>query len=365
MFESEPPRQRRSESRRYTAVMVTLIIVLIGPAYQQTMQLIDRSSQAPPGRMVSVDGVATHIYCTGTGSPTVVLQAGAVGFAQSWAWVQEELSKFTRTCSYDRPGLGWSGESEIHYTGSRIAHHLHRLLYKINEPPPYVIVGHSWGGALVQIYAGLYPDDVAGIGLVDPSHPDLVNRYPETARAELERFSSMIGVASILAYAGITRATGLFAHKASGLPARAYQAAKLFVSSPQHLAAAHRELAHWGITMASAREYMYLTDVPLMVLSATQSAGELPERYMKPMQRLHAELAATSTNSLHLKIPGADHFTLLTQQEQAKMTAFALAVLIGRARAEMPIYHWHGDESEDRVLAQRLLVEGAPIRCPS
>lgn len=357
MIENEPPRQRRFVSHRYRLILLALIILLMGPAYQQTMQLIDRASHSPPGRIVSVDGVATHIHCTGIGSPTVVLQAGAVGFAQSWAWVQEELSKITRTCSYDRPGLGWSGESDIHYTGNRIAHHLHRLLYKVQEPPPYVIVGHSWGGPLVQIYAGLYPDDIAAIGLIDPSHPDLLNRYPEEAIVQVERFSSMIGTASILAYTGITRAIGLFAHKADGLPLQAYRAAKLFVSSPQHLAAAHRELSHWGVTMASAREYMYLNDFPLMVLSATESTGEMPRRYIEPIQQLHAELAATSTDSLHLKIPGADHFTLLTQHEQAKMTAFALAVLVVRARADMPIYHWQEDESGDTVLAQWQSVE--------
>lgn len=340
--------------RRWRVLLIAAL-VLVGPVYQQVTQRLDRISQSPPGRTVLVDGVATHVHCTGTGSPTVVLQAGAVGFAQSWAWVQAELSKVTRTCSYDRPGLGWSEASKSHYTGIATAQHLHQLLHQIREPPPYVLIGHSMGGPLVQIFTGLYPDQVLAIGLVDPTHPDVLTRYPNEAKPQKAKFSALIRAASVLTYSGLIRGTNLLAHKAEGLPSDAYQAAKLFVSSPQHLSAAHRELMHWDITMAAARAFMQMGGRPLTVISATESTGNMPEHYLEPLQGLHAEMAATSSDSRHLKIPHANHFTLLTKSEQAKKTAYALEDLVERARAKLPVYHydWYEKASGSTALAQR------------
>src|SRR5690606_36720139 len=132
-----------------------------------------------------VNGITTHLYCSGSGSPTVVLQAGAVGFAQSWHWIQEEAASTTRVCSYDRPGLGWSEEMEGGHTGREIASHLHQLLQQANEPGPSIMVGHSMGGPLVQIFAGLYRQDVIAVALLDPCHPESIARHPREALPQL------------------------------------------------------------------------------------------------------------------------------------------------------------------------------------
>lgn len=284
--------------------------------------------------MLEVDGVETHLYCVGEGSPTVVLQAGAAGFAQSWFWIQQQLASSTRVCSYDRPGLGWSEAGAADFTGEDLAHHLYRLLEKGGEPGPYVMVGHSMGAPLVQIFAGLYPQEVVGVGLVDPSHPNLLTLHPAEAIPQKQAFTRLIRVSSVLAYTGIVRATEILSHKAEGLPGDAYRAATLFASSPQHLFASYTELSDWDATMTSARRYMQMHDQPLVVISASRSTTNLPERYMKPIQMLHADLAGMSSDSHHIKVADADHFTLLTKSKPAGATASALNELVLKVRAK-------------------------------
>lgn len=329
--DSPPPSSARRRYARLLGLMFVSLLV-VGAVYQQATQFLDRRHYAPPGEMVTVDGLATHIYCSGSGNPTVVLQAGATGFAQSWAWVQEELATETRVCSYDRPGLGWSEQLPDGYSGLDSARHLRSLLEQAQEPGPFILVGHSMGGPLVQIFTGLYPEEVAAVGLIDPTHPALLNRYPVRAGAQKEAFSTLIRVSSLLSYTGLVRASNLLAHKARGLPPEDYRVAQLFASSPHHLNTTRRELAQWKTTMDAARQHMDLHGRPLTVLSATEVSGVMPEEYLEPIQALHSELAQTSTDSKHIKIPEADHFSIITEPEPAQQTAEALKELVQRAR---------------------------------
>lgn len=319
-------------SRRCYGWIAFFLLLLLGLSYQKTTQAIDRATIVPPGKMLEVNGITTHLYCSGSGSPTVVLQAGAVGFAQSWHWIQEEVASTTRVCSYDRPGLGWSEEMEGGHTGREIASHLHQLLQQANEPGPYIMVGHSMGGPLVQIFAGLYRQDVIAVALLDPSHRELIARHPREALPQLRAFTNFIRAASVLAYTGIIRAGDVLAHKAEGLPEEASRAARLFSSSPQHLMSSYSELTRWEVTMASAQEYMLLQDLPLLVISASRATSEMPERHLKLLHALHRDLATMSSNSRYLKVPGADHFTMLTHPLLAGVTANALQELVLSAR---------------------------------
>jgi pimeloyl-ACP methyl ester carboxylesterase len=131
-----------------------------------------------PGRLVDVGGREMHIDCTGEGSPTVVLDSGLGDTYISWRKVQPEIAKFTRVCSYDRAGLGYSDPSSQPRTSKVIAEELRGLLQADGVAPPYVLVGHSMGGYDVRLYASLYRYEVAGMVLVDASHPDQENRFP-------------------------------------------------------------------------------------------------------------------------------------------------------------------------------------------
>jgi pimeloyl-ACP methyl ester carboxylesterase len=133
-----------------------------------------------PGRLIDVGGFQLHLNCSGAGSPAVVLDAALGGSSISWSLVQPAISARTRVCSYDRAGLGWSDAGPMPRTAGRVADELRRLLDAGGVPPPYVLVGHSYGGLVMRILAGRYRNDVAAVILVDPAHPeDWVNPAPK------------------------------------------------------------------------------------------------------------------------------------------------------------------------------------------
>src|ERR1043166_103626 len=125
---------------------------------------------APPGRLVDVGGWRLHLNCTGEakpGAPTVILEAGVGDFSVEWSLVQPGVAGFARVCSYDRAGDGWSDLGPHPRTMHQIVYELHTLLERAGERPPYVLVGHSYGGWLVRLYQATYPAEVAGMVLVE------------------------------------------------------------------------------------------------------------------------------------------------------------------------------------------------------
>jgi pimeloyl-ACP methyl ester carboxylesterase len=130
-------------------------------------------SPTPPGILVDIGGgQRIHLNCTGTGSPTVVFEAGSGDFSVIWALVQSGVSTFTRACSYDRAGFAWSDPGSRPRTFSQVALELHTALRRARVPGPYVLVGQSFGGFLVRGFAARYPKDVSGMVLVDAIHED-------------------------------------------------------------------------------------------------------------------------------------------------------------------------------------------------
>src|SRR5947207_14835158 len=128
-------------------------------------------SDAPPplGKLYEVGGHKMHLYEIGNGGsgPAVLLEAGAGAFSIDWYLVQTQVAQFAKVCSYDRAGHAWSELGPRPRTKKQAVYDLHRLLLKADVPPPYVLVGHSLGGVLVRVYANQYPDEVAGLVLVD------------------------------------------------------------------------------------------------------------------------------------------------------------------------------------------------------
>lgn len=143
---------------------------------------IDNPAYASAQRLVDVGvGRCMNIYCAGEGSPTVVFDAGLANWSQIWGFVQPEIAKRTRACAYDRAGLGFSDASDRASDSANIVDDLHRLLTAADIKPPYVLVGHSYGGMNVRLYADLYPADVSGLVLDDPSHEDFGPRFLDMA----------------------------------------------------------------------------------------------------------------------------------------------------------------------------------------
>lgn len=123
----------------------------------------------PPGQLVDLGGRKLHIHCTGSGSPTVILEAGASSFSIDWSLVQPDIARTNRVCSYDRARLGWSDPGPAE-TAVNFVQDLHRLLTAVHEKGPYVLVGASMGGIYVRLFQMQYPEDVIGMVLVDPTH---------------------------------------------------------------------------------------------------------------------------------------------------------------------------------------------------
>src|SRR5215210_2904828 len=150
-------------------VVVLLALAVVGAMYQSIATELAERAYPPPGGMVDVGGYSLHINCMGQGSPTVVLDAGSGAFSAQWVRVQQEVSDTTRVCAYDRAGMGLSEMGPAPRDAKQITSELHTLLSKAGIEGPYVLVGHSFGGMYMQTYAARYPDEVAGVVLVDSS----------------------------------------------------------------------------------------------------------------------------------------------------------------------------------------------------
>jgi len=126
-----------------------------------------RAAPEPPGKLVDLGAHRLHVYCTGSGAPTVVVENGLGDFSFDWALVQARVAKFTRICTYDRAGYAWSDPGPKPRSFAQINFDLHEALAKLGEHGPFVMVGHSYGGPVVRNFAAVYPDDVAGMVQVD------------------------------------------------------------------------------------------------------------------------------------------------------------------------------------------------------
>jgi pimeloyl-ACP methyl ester carboxylesterase len=175
----------------------------------------------PPGRLVDVGGFRLHLNCAGSGRPTVVLDAALGGSSVSWALVQPEVARFTRVCSYDRAGFGWSDAGPMPRTAGQVAGELRALLERAGEAPPYILVGHSFGGLVVRIFASRYPDDVAGIVLVDTAHAEDWASPAPKERAKIDRGVRLCRQGSRAARLGLARVVGLLVGWGALAPARA------------------------------------------------------------------------------------------------------------------------------------------------
>lgn len=155
-----PPSQPRPWLRIILRSLLALIVVLVtaGFIYENISETRDRRFNPMPGQLIDIGGYKLHIDCQGQGTPTVVLDSGLGESFITWRKVQPKISEFTRVCSYDRAGLGYSDSSPHARTGKDIAEELHALLQHVGLAGPIILVGHSAGGYNVRVYTSLYPD---------------------------------------------------------------------------------------------------------------------------------------------------------------------------------------------------------------
>jgi len=225
-----------ASARRAIAVgAAALIFILIaGATYQGVATALERREFARPGGLVSVGDHQLHIYCTGKGSPTVVLEAPAAGLSAAWGEVQRQLSGTTRVCSYDRAGLGWSEAGDRPFEVGRVPEELRTLLTGANESAPYVVVGQGMGAAFARLYAARRDSGAAAVVLIDPP----------PGNAPASEADWIVPASPWLARTGVLRAGRLMSSKADGVSGGG--ALQAFLNRPDHLSRAAAELDGWN-----------------------------------------------------------------------------------------------------------------------
>ena len=303
-----------------------LTIAVIGVIYQAVATQIDQRTYSPPGEMVDVCTHSLHINCLGEGSPTVILEAANLGMSALWVRVQRQLAQSTRVCAYDRAGLGWSERGPEPRDARQISSELHTLLEGAGTEGPYVLVGHSYGGLYARMYAARYPNQVAGLVLVDSSHPEQFTRSPE-GRAMYEQTRRMGAIIPWLTRLGVIRLTNFYpAHP--DLPPKQRAQIEAFNSSTQQVGTTVEEFRATPQTDAQVRSVGSLGIKPLAVLSA----GEQPSDWLE----MQDELTALSSNSIHRVVDGATHESLLYDRGDAQVTSAAIEQVVEAARTGRP-----------------------------
>lgn len=273
-----PPRSGiRTWARRglLTIVATLLTLALIGAVYQSAATRTDRRAYPPPGQLVDVSGHRLHLNCAGHGSPTVIMEAANLGMSAHWVRVQQQIAASTRVCSYDRAGMGWSDAGPGIRDASAISAELHTLLTSAGIPGPYVLAGHSYGGLYTLGYAATYPEDVAGVVLIDSSHPEQFVRSP-AGQAIFKRTTRFGAVIGLLTRLGVTRAIHLLpAHP--DLPPEQQGQVKAFNSSTLQVTTSIQEFRATPQTSEQVRSTPGLANKPLAVVIA----GEQPSDWLQ------------------------------------------------------------------------------------
>jgi pimeloyl-ACP methyl ester carboxylesterase len=307
-----------------------IVLAVAGFLYENISESRDRRFNPMPGRLIDAGGRMMHIDCTGEGLPTVILDSGLGDTFLSWRKVQPEIAKVARVCSYDRAGLGYSDSSPQPRTSKVIAEELHALLQAANIQPPYILVGHSMGGYDVRVYASLYRSEVAGMVLVDASHPDQENRFPRELK-DME--GSWRREAEFLAYTapfGIPRLIGFCDDQV------VERAAECNFDSAREAVA---ELKAFPQSAAETAATGTLGDMPLAVLShdPDKPSADLPPDLAKPTneawEKMQQELAHLSTRGTQAIAKGSSHYI---QLDRPDMVIDAVRAVVDQARAAQP-----------------------------
>ncbi len=320
---STPPERGKALWRRVRRILLigALLLALLAGAgllYQSIASAQDVSNYPPPGKLIDVGGYRLHLYCTGVsqpGSPTVILEEGIGSTSLDWSKVQPDMASFTQVCSYDRAGYGRSDSGPLPRTDGRIVTELHTLLTRAGIPGPYVLVGHSSGGLIMRLYAYTYPQQVAGLVLVDSSHEDQ-DRYPELRPTG----TNLLPLCQALSPFGILRALGYLNDAVAGYPPTAQPAARAQLYQTRYCQTVSDEEAAWDESLAQVRAARHsLGSLPLVVLTRGVSGatfqGNAGKQVPPSWLALQKDLVGLSTNSTQVIATRSGHAIQLDQPD--------------------------------------------------
>jgi pimeloyl-ACP methyl ester carboxylesterase len=295
---------------------VLAIVVVSGASFEAVMRHRAARDYPPPGRLVDIGGRRLQIDCRGSGSPTVVLESGLDYLGSlSWAAVHDSLARTTRVCAYSRAGVLWSDPAPTPFDARQVAPDLHAALITSGETPPWVMVGHSLGGPYVVLFTSRYGEEVAGLVLVDPSHPAQFARLREATGKSMLPRTTEVAIGSALAWTGIVRlASG--GHGPSTWPAIADIVSRAYL--PISIEALRRETVAITATLDAAGRVRSHGDRPLVVLTATANSPATlaaegitqaqADRMQAAKEALQADQATWSTDGRQELVPNASHY---------------------------------------------------------
>jgi pimeloyl-ACP methyl ester carboxylesterase len=307
-------------------VAVLLGLMLLGVCYESVAEARDVRAYPPPGQMVDVGGYRLHINCVGTGSPTVVIEAGLGDWSATWSnAVQPEAARTTRVCVYDRAGYGWSEPGPLPRTAERFARELHTLLHTAQIPGPYVLAGHSLGGLTVRVFAHEYAAEVAGVVLIDSMHPSqakpvAAGRSPQTAAP-----ASRLSIVTLPARIGLLRLLAGPLDLRGGLSPEVANAYVAFAVVPRQIQTTLDESKGMSESLAQAKAVTSFGAVPLIVLSR----GHDQKQAWHEMQ---ADLLNLSSNSQQVIADQSGHNI---QHDQPEAAVKAIVTMVEQIRRQV------------------------------
>jgi pimeloyl-ACP methyl ester carboxylesterase len=286
--------------------------VVLGTGYQALRTSRDRRMFPPPGRLIFVKGRRMHIHCIGESSPTVVIVPGSGVWSSQWSVIQRDLAKDVRACTYDRAGLGWSDPSTSPRTAQQAADELHELLLSAGEPSPFLLVGESYGGYVARLFHDKYPNQVAGMVLVESAHERQWEEIPR-AKALLQDALPKLRIALWLSRIGFSR--WKVADRGQDLPPDVRGPLVAAQAQTQTFQAILAEIAGVFASADQVARTHSLGSLPLVVVSAGHSFNKFVTPAHEPQLdhmnqtwlKLQDELTNLSTNSTHLTHPEATH----------------------------------------------------------
>lgn len=320
------------------AALVCVLLAAAGATYNALSIRHYRQLVGVPGKLYDVGGYAMHLYCTGEGSPTVILSAGLGDDFIGWAKVQPALSRLTRVCSYDRAGFGWSDSRPEPQDANAVSGQLHQLLEAAAVERPFVLVGHSISGIYLRSYASRYPGDLSALVFVDGATPLQDDRIPKELVAIQEEQRHDMPRQTVLMALGWYRLQGICTSIPPGFEAYAAWF-RADACIPSQMTAVANEL---DAERASGEETIHagpFGDLPVLILSHDPKV--LPSNWPTPVAKSNAvvwaqmqeEARQLSTQSRRVIAKGSDHYI---QNDRPDMVIREIAALIDMVRDHRP-----------------------------
>jgi pimeloyl-ACP methyl ester carboxylesterase len=296
-----------------------IFLLVSGIIGEHILRAVTRKKNKPDGEFARVGSHQLHYVKEGTGSPTVVFESGLdLGGHIPWLHIQNEISKYSTTISYDRAGILWSELGENPKTGQAMSQELEELLSEVRCPKPYILVAHSMAGVTLRRFIRKNKDEIAGIVFIDATHPNQRNATEERLNEEVE--SPNAGILKFLFFSGIYR----MKNKSPYSCLDSHDRVNLLASKNRYLSvsASMEESNNLADFQDEANTDMNFGDIPLTVISSNPTMTNLRfpdsamhDAYISLRKELQEDLLNLSTQSTRCYADESGHYIHHCQPE--------------------------------------------------